>query len=226
MKERLKQIQSRIDKACKQCGRDFRDVNLLWVSKTKPIEMVLQAKKLGAIHFGENKVQEIVEKFDPAIPGTVVHMIGPLQSNKAKKVVLNAHWVHSISSIKLLQRLQTLCEQEGKTLKVLFQVNTSGEESKSGLPMEEAEDFLNALPEFPNLLYCGLMTIGINHDDPEKSREGFRYLKSLQSHFYQKNNLFNHFKELSMGMSNDLEVAIEEGSTMIRVGTALFGSRL
>lgn len=225
LKQNEIKILERIKKACLNSQRDENTVKLIWVSKTKPIESVEEAYALGAKDFGENKVQESIEKFSVSRPDAVLHLIGPLQSNKMRKIVKIAKWVHTISSYKNLERLNRICEEEKVKLNILFQVNTSGEDTKSGIDLVEAEQFLEKLPKYANLLYCGLMTIGVNTGVAEDSREGFAFLRNLRNKFLKKDERFENFTELSMGMTGDLEIAIEEGATMIRIGTALFGAR-
>ena len=209
-------VQARIAAACAKCGRDPSEVRLLWVSKTKPVEAVRAAYAAGARDFGENRVQELVEKFSDPLPGVVRHLIGPLQSNKARKAAACADVIHSVASLDLVRRLDALAGEGNRTLRLLFQVNCSG---------EEVEPFLRALPETPRLLYSGLMTIGPNTGNPEDARLPFRRLRSWRDAFFGTDGRFARFSELSMGMSEDLEVAIEEGATWVRVGTALFGAR-
>jgi hypothetical protein len=218
-------VRERIARACARAGRDPASVALVWVSKTKPAEAVRAAYGAGARDFGENRVQELVEKFSDPLPGVVRHLIGPLQSNKARKAVRCADVIHSVASLDLVRRLGQLAEEENRTLRLLFQVNCSGEGTKSGLAPEEVEPFLRTLPETPRLLYSGLMTIGPNTGNPEDARLPFRRLRSWRDAFFGTDGRFARFSELSMGMSEDLEVAIEEGATWVRVGTALFGAR-
>jgi hypothetical protein len=224
MKTNFLNISKRIVSACQKSNRDSQTIKLIWVSKTKPISQVNEAYGLGARDFGENKIQEIVEKFSVPEKGVEVHAIGPIQSNKLRKAAALTHWIHTITSVKQINKLEKFADEFEKPLKILFQVNTSGEESKSGIQPEQLRDFLSALPT-STLLYSGLMTIGVTSGNPEDSRKGFLFLKEIRDEFYQKDSRFTNFSELSMGMSGDMEVAIEEGSTMIRVGSALFGAR-
>jgi pyridoxal phosphate enzyme (YggS family) len=222
------------------------------VSKFHPAEAVENAISLGATDFGENRVQEAELKFSAprkALNGERVrcHVIGPVQSNKLKKAAIVADCIHSIASIEAVEKLERVCAalpgengagaSQGKILDILFQVNAGEEETKSGLDVHEAETFLADLEKragaasdgksenFPHLRFRGLMTIGKNTGVAEDSRECFAFLRTLQQKFLAKGGAFAHFDQLSMGMTGDLEVAIEEGSTMIRVGTALFGER-
>ena len=249
MREHLATLEARIAEACKIAGRSRESVKLVWVSKFHPAEAVENAISLGATDFGENRVQEAELKFSApriAKDGSRVrcHVIGPVQSNKLKKAAIVADCIHSIASIEAVEKLERVCAAlpgengAGKTLDILFQVNAGEEETKSGLDVHEAEAFLNGLAEkagvatedgksenFPHLRFRGLMTIGKNTGVAEDSRECFAFLRGLRDKFLARGGAFAHFDQLSMGMTGDLEVAIEEGSTMIRVGTALFGER-
>lgn len=245
MREHLAALEARITEACKIAGRSRDAVKLVWVSKFHPAEAVENAIALGATDFGENRVQEAELKFSTprtALDGSRVrcHVIGPVQSNKLKKAAIVADCIHSIANIEAVEKLEKVCaalpaassaeSSQGKILDILFQVNAGEEETKSGLDVHEAEAFLESLETrgenaFLHLRFRGLMTIGKNTGVAEDSRECFAFLRNLQQKFLAKGGVFAKFDQLSMGMTGDLEVAIEEGSTMIRVGTALFGER-
>ncbi|WP_405339645.1 YggS family pyridoxal phosphate-dependent enzyme [Fibrobacter sp.] len=235
MREHLAALEARITEACKVAGRSRDSVKLVWVSKFHPAEAVANAIALGATDFGENRVQEAELKFSQPLTakdGSRVrcHVIGPVQSNKLKKAAIVADCIHSIASIEAVEKLEKVCAAQDKVLEILFQINAGEEETKSGLDVHEAENFLNDLESrganaFPHLRFRGLMTIGKNTGVAEDSRECFAFLRNLQQKFLAKGGAFVNFDQLSMGMTGDLEVAIEEGSTMIRVGTALFGER-
>ncbi len=225
LRENYAEISDKIDQSCTNSNRKREDVRLIWVSKRKGIEMVHAAAELGAIDFGENRIQEAIEKFSEPIPNASLHIIGPIQKNKMRKAVAVAEWIHTLSSLEDLDRLNRICEEEGKIMKVLFQINTSEETTKCGIHHQDAESFLKSIPVHPNLLYCGLMTIGKNTGNPEDSREEFQFLTRLRNTFKNSDERFTHFTELSMGMTQDMDIAIAEGATMIRIGTALFGTR-
>ena len=226
MIEKRDKVLARMANACAVAGRSLDSVQLVWVSKTQPIAAVDLACRAGALVFGENRVQEAIEKFTLQRPGVRCHIIGPVQSNKLRKAVAVAHCIETVSTLEQVQRLQALCSEMGKTLNIYFQVNTSLEDSKSGLAMESCADFLEQLPFHSHVVYKGLMTIGKNTGNPEDSRAGFAWLRRLRDAFYRPQDpRFSHFTELSMGMTDDLEVAIEEGSTQVRIGSALFGAR-
>jgi len=201
-------------------------VRLVWVSKTQPVSAVEEAIALGATEFGENRVQEALEKFLPQREGIVCRIIGPVQKNKLRKAVQVAQAIDSVADLETVLKLEALCEEANKNLEILFQINASEEVTKSGLSMQAAFDFLNALPQPQRLVYKGLMTIGKNTGNPEDSRTCFAFLKNLRDKIFNSQAKFANFTELSMGMTDDLEVAISEGSTMVRVGTALFGKRV
>ncbi|MCL2100281.1 MAG: YggS family pyridoxal phosphate-dependent enzyme [Fibromonadales bacterium] len=226
MEKNKQKILARIEKACKACGRSSSDVRLVWVSKTQPVSAVESAIAAGARDFGENRVQEALEKFLPQREGIVCRIIGPVQKNKLRKAVLAAQAIDTIADLESVQKLEALCKEANKNLEILFQVNASEEATKSGLSMAEAFDFLNNLPEPERLVYKGLMTIGKNTGNPEDSRACFAFLRNLRNKLFNSSAKFSNFTELSMGMTNDLEVAISEGATMVRVGTALFGARV
>jgi pyridoxal phosphate enzyme (YggS family) len=225
LEKNKQQLLERIAKSCEACDRSPADVRLVWVSKMHPVSAVEKAIALGAREFGENRVQEALEKFLPQRDGIACRIIGPVQKNKLRKAVQVAQAIDSIADLESVQKLETLCEEANKNLEILFQVNTSEEVTKSGLSMQGAFDFLKDLPEPKRLVYKGLMTIGKNTGNPEDSRTCFAFLRNLRDKIFNSQAKFANFTELSMGMTDDLEVAISEGSTMLRVGTALFGSR-
>ena len=225
MKSHLEILETRIKNACQKANRKRDEIKLIWVSKFHPTEAVENAITLGAKDFGENRVQEAEQKFSVKRPGIKCHIIGPVQSNKLKKAAIVADYIHSIANTEALEKLEHISAGQNKILNILFQINAGEEETKSGVDVSGAEDFLNSLKEYPHLNYKGLMTIGKNTGCAEDSRNCFAFLKNLQQKFYNRDSRFKNFTELSMGMTLDLEVAIEEGATMLRVGTALFGER-
>ena len=218
-------VLARIEAACKVAGRPQGAARLIWVSKTRPVEDVEAAIAAGAYEFGENRVQEALEKFLPERAGICCHIIGPIQSNKLRKAVQVAHCIDSVSSLAEVLKLDALCSESQRPVDILFQVNTSLEDTKSGLAMESCADFLATLPLCRFVNYRGLMTIGKNTGNPEDSRAGFAWLRELRDRFAGRDERFAQFSELSMGMTDDLEVAIAEGASQVRIGTALFGAR-
>jgi len=218
--ERLEQVEQRIADACAKAGRPRDSVRLLAVSKTKPPEAVREAAGCGLRLFGENKVQEAQAKIPHCPSGLEWHLIGHLQSNKAKVAAHLFQMIHSVDSLKLLQALDAHAET---TLPVLLQVNVSGEASKSGMKLGEVAGVIEAANQMSKIEVHGLMTIPPFTPDPEKARIHFAALRELRDRLQQETG--TPLPELSMGMSHDLEVAIEEGSTWVRIGTDLFGSR-
>lgn len=216
-------IHHRIKTACTNCGRDSQEVKLLLATKTVSAENIKIALESGETLIGENKVQELKEKFDvlKSVPHQT-HFIGHLQTNKIKEVIKYVQCIQTVDRIELAEKLQRRLEFEDKTIDVFLQVNTSYEESKFGIAPEKAVEFALQVKNLDRLNIKGLMTIGLFSAETEKVRKCFRLLKSLQTKILDKGISAN---ELSMGMSGDLEPAIEEGSTIIRVGTAVFGKR-
>ena len=218
--ERLEEVERRIAAACEKAGRPRDSVTLLAVSKTKPPEAVREAAECGLRLFGENKVQEAQSKVSMCPSGLEWHLIGHLQTNKAKVAANLFQMIHSVDSLKLLQALDA---SAGTTLPVLLQVNVSGEASKSGMKPDEVADIINAANQMQKVEVHGLMTIPPFSPDPEKTREHFTALRELRDRLEEETG--TPLPELSMGMSHDLEVAIEEGSSWVRIGTDLFGGR-
>jgi len=227
IQQNIEQVTKQMRTAEHKCGREPSSVQLLAVSKTKPIEAIEAAIEAGQKAFGENYVQEGVEKaqyftknFNNA--GLEWHFIGPIQSNKTKPIAENFQWIHSIDRGKIAQRLNDQRPKELPPLQVLIQVNTSGEESKSGI--NEAEVFLLAelIYSLPNLTLRGLMSIPANVTNYESQLNAFTQLAVIQQKLADK---YAEIDTLSMGMSGDMEAAVQAGSTMVRIGTAIFGAR-
>ena len=215
--------------AAKRIGRDPDDVALMAVCKTFPAEAIAEAYAAGQRLFGENRVQEFGEKF-PTVRGLAnarFHMIGHLQSNKTAKAAEIFQAVDSIDSAKLAQRLNDAAEKLGKTLEVLVEINVGGEEAKSGLTPDSPgiEAILSQAPQWTNLRVRGLMTVPPFTEDPAGARPYFRKLRDLRDRLVACNFAGVSLDTISMGMSHDFEVAIEEGSTCVRIGSALFGER-
>jgi len=218
--QRLNRIEQRMTLACKTAGRDRKSVRLLAVSKTRPPEAVREAVDCGLRLFGENRVQEAQSKIPMSPSGLEWHLIGHLQTNKAKVAARLFQMIHSVDSLKLLQALES---HAGTTLPVLLQVNVSGEASKFGMEPSEVAGVIEAANQMQKCEVHGLMTIPPFSPDPEKTRVHFVALRELRDRLQEETG--TPLPELSMGMSHDLEVAIEEGSTWVRIGTALFGAR-
>jgi pyridoxal phosphate enzyme (YggS family) len=227
--DQLALIRDRISSAARSAGRNPDDIALMAVCKTFPAEAIVEAYAAGQRLFGENRVQEFAEKF-PAVrtlPDAHFHMIGHLQSNKAAKAVEIFHAVDSIDSAKLAQRLNDAAQKLNKTLDALIEINVGGEEAKSGLAPDspEIEAILSQAPEWKHFKIRGLMTVPPFTDDPEGARAYFRELRELRDRLAARNYSNVALDVLSIGMSHDFEVAIEEGSTCVRIGTAIFGER-
>lgn len=223
--ENLRIVEEKIQNACKRSGRKREDVTLIAVSKTKPAAMIQEAYDAGIRVFGENKVQELTEKYDELPSDIQWHMIGHLQRNKVKYIVDKAALIHSVDSLRLLETIDREAAKKQMTAKVLLEVNMAKEDTKFGLMPEEVMEFIDKVTEFKNVSVEGLMTIAPNTDDPEKNRQFFSALRKLSVDIADKNIDNIHMGVLSMGMTNDYEVAIEEGATMVRVGTGIFGKR-
>ncbi len=228
--ERLDAVQERIVRACQRVGRRPEDVTLIAVSKTFPVEVVAAAVEAGVRHFGENKVQELTAK-EAVLPGVyrggdvTWHMIGHLQRNKARDVVRTADWFHALDSRRLAEELDKRARNEGRVLPCYVQVNVSGEASKFGIDPAHLTAFLDELAPFEHLSVRGLMTLAEPTDDPEEVRPQFRLLRTLAEGYDASANPRVDLTDLSMGMSGDFDVAIEEGATHVRIGSALFGPR-
>lgn len=224
--DRLAAVERRIRTACDRAGRERSAVTLVAVSKTRPPEAIIEAARAGVTDVGENRVQEAVGK-KPLVsgPGLTWHLVGHLQKNKAKKAVELFDVIESVDSVRLAAGLQRHCEQAGRKLPVLAEVNTSGEASKYGVSPADVPELLRELVRFDRLELRGLMTIGPGRaaDDPEASRACFRELRGLNER--ARRDLGLPLPALSMGMSSDFAVGIEEGATIIRIGTAIFGPR-
>ncbi len=223
---RLEKVNERIRAAALACGRDPETVKLIAVSKTVPADRVLAAIQAGVTDLGENYVQEAAEKIETLSKETVSwHFIGHLQSNKAKYAVKLFDLIHSVDSVKLAKELDKRSGNVGKVQNILVQVNISGEKTKSGVETDLAIEIVREIASLNNLSVCGLMTMPPYFNAPEKVRPYFRALKALQEIILKKCIPNVSMAELSMGMSGDFETAIQEGATLVRVGTAIFGQK-
>ncbi len=225
IKENLSEVRENIRKACKKAGRNAEDVTLIAVSKTKPLSMLEEAYEAGARDFGENKVQEIVEKCPTMPEDARFHMIGHLQRNKVKQVLPHAVLIHSVDSLRLAEQIDQEAQKLGITAKILLEVNVAKEESKFGIMPEAVFEMVEQIAAFSHLKIEGLMTIAPFVEDPEENRPVFRKLYQLSVDIKKKNIDNVDMSVLSMGMTGDYQVAVEEGATMIRVGTGIFGAR-
>lgn len=220
--DKLAEVKHRIAQAAQRAGRDSGAITLIGVTKTAGREAVEEAFRNGLRDFGENRIPDAEAKFSsPPYPANAarLHLIGHLQTNKAKRAVALADLIHSVDSVKLAQVLSRHAAELGKTLPVLLEVNVAGEESKHGLSPAELPETLAQVVELPNLEWRGLMTVAPYFEDPAQTRPVFAALREL---FERHNPGLPGWRDLSMGMTNDFEVAIEEGATLIRVGRAIF----
>ncbi|MBP9095970.1 MAG: YggS family pyridoxal phosphate-dependent enzyme [Ignavibacteria bacterium] len=225
--ENLKLLKNDIFEVCKRVGRNVDEIKLIAVSKTFPVEDILTVFNAGQIDFGENKPQEMKEKYDELQKGLNTknirwHMIGHLQTNKVKYIADYVYLIHSVDSEKLAEEIQRQAEKRNKVLDILVQVNTSDEMQKSGVDPDKTENLCRYVSGLSNVRLCGLMTIGKFTDDKNIIRGNFKDLKNL---YDELKTSFPDFKYLSMGMTSDYEIAIEEGANLLRIGSAIFGKR-
>ncbi|MGL5677129.1 MAG: YggS family pyridoxal phosphate-dependent enzyme [Cellulosilyticaceae bacterium] len=225
MKVQLDIIKERMNEAALQVGRKLEDLTLIAVSKTYPVEAIEEAVACGIVDFGENKVQELTGKIEALTHDVKWHLIGHLQTNKVKYIIGKVALIHSVDSIKLAAEIEKQSAKAGVVTPILIQINIAEEDSKFGFKLEEAEAVVREIATYNHVKVEGFMTIAPYVDDAEKNRHIFKKLYQLSVDM-EKQNIDNISTQvLSMGMSNDFEVAIQEGATMIRIGTALFGER-
>jgi len=225
--DNIKEIRDRMLRACQKCGRNAGEVRLLLATKTVPPSGIIEAFNVGETLIGENKVQELVAKAEELRPFKhESHFIGHLQSNKIKDVLKYADCVQSVDRFDLAEKLEKKLIVENRKLDIFIQVNTSKEESKFGCTVDEAIPLIEKVSEFPHLNIKGLMTIGLFSDDPNLTRPCFKTLYEIGKKAESLGCLKVKTLELSMGMSGDFEMAIEEGATIVRVGTSIFGKRV
>ena len=223
--ENFKIVIDRIAAAAKRAGRDPSDVRLVVVTKTVTIGNIQEVVSAGAQVLGENRVQEAKEKIELVGPIAAWHLIGRLQTNKAKYAVKLFDLIHSVDTLDLAQEIDRQAAKIGKIQDVLIEVNIAGEAQKAGVGMQDAASLVREAAKLTHLSIKGLMTVPPYSDNPEDSRSHFKKLKELTSLLYRENIPGVSMAELSMGMSGDFEVAVEEGATIVRVGTAVFGKR-
>ena len=223
--ENLQQVNANIEKACAAVSRDPGEVTLVAVSKTKPVSMLQEAYDAGACVFGENKVQEIMDKYDQLPSDIQWHMIGHLQRNKVKYIAGKVALIHSVDSLRLAKTISEEAVKHNCEIPILIEVNVAGEESKFGVSVEETLPLIEEIAKLPAIHVEGLMTIAPYVEDPEENRPVFRKLKELSVDIAAKNINNVRMAILSMGMTGDYEVAVEEGATLVRVGTGVFGER-
>ncbi len=226
LKENYANVLKNVHNACERAGRKTDDVTLIAVSKTKPVEMLQEIYDCGCRDFGENKVQEIMDKYEKLPNDIRWHMIGHLQTNKVKYIVDKVYMIHSVDSIKLAKEISKEAVKKNVAVKVLLEVNVAKEETKFGLLTEEVLDFYKEVIDLPGLKVCGLMTIAPYVENSEENRQHFVKLKQLMVDIESEKTDNISVGELSMGMTGDYEVAVEEGATLVRVGTGIFGHRV
>lgn len=225
LKENYDQVAKKVEEACMRAGRNKEEVTIIAVSKTKPLANVVELQSHGVMDFGENKVQELCSKYEEIEKPVKWHLIGHLQTNKVKYIVDKVELIHSVESLKLAKQISKEAVKKDVTVPVLIQVNVANEDTKFGLETEEVVALVEEAAKLPNIKIKGLMTIAPFVDDPEDNRIYFRELKQLFIDIKEKNIDNVDMEILSMGMTGDYEVAIEEGATMVRVGTGIFGAR-
>ena len=225
--ENVENVRKRIQEVCFRCGRKPEDVLLLCVSKTFGIDRIRDAVDAGLLDFGENYAQEFLEKRSQINDDRVRwHFIGHLQSNKVKYIAEHVHLIHSVDDERLAEEIQKRAEKTGRALDVLVEVHTTDEATKYGVPPERAMDLVKRISELHRVRVQGLMTMGPFSDVPNDSRPSFQQLVALRDRILAEGIEHVSMRHLSMGMSHDFEVAIEEGSTIVRIGTAVFGERV
>lgn len=224
IQENLSSVQSQISDAAKSAGRHPDDVKLLAVSKTKPMELIHEVFQAGQIDFGENRPQELKEKH-PQLPEAHWHMIGHLQRNKVKFLAPFVHLIHSVDSERLLSSINKEAEKCGRVIDCLLQLNISEEDAKSGLDETSTKELLERIDEYPHVQIKGLMGMAALTADDTLIHKQFRRLRLAKEMLAEVQHPRIHMQELSMGMSGDFEIAIQEGATMVRIGSAIFGTR-
>ncbi|MBI1930251.1 YggS family pyridoxal phosphate-dependent enzyme [Candidatus Poribacteria bacterium] len=225
MRENFLQVQNRIAAAAERSGRHPSSVRVVAVSKTKPVSLILEAIAAGVTDIGENRVQEAESKYDQIERPVKWHLVGHLQTNKVKSALRMFDLIHSVDSLRLLAEIDRRSAQVNRQTEVLIQVNTSAEPSKYGIEPDEALAFIESALDYSHVRIKGLMTIGAFLPDPEAVRPSFVLLRQLKEKFMAQQFPGIDLEYLSMGMTNDFEVAIEEGANLVRIGTAIFGHR-
>ena len=226
IKDNIKQVEERIQAACDRSGRKREDVTLIAVSKTKPVSAIYEVMETGIIDYGENKVQELTDKIETISEPLNWHMIGHLQRNKVKYIVDKVKLIHSVDSLRLAEQINQEAMKKNVDVDILIEVNIADETSKFGLNTEEVIDLIKKVSTLQNVHIKGLMTVAPFTDNPEENRPYFRNLKQLAVDINCKNIDNVTMSVLSMGMTGDYEIAIEEGATMVRVGTGILGERI
>ncbi|MDE5931776.1 MAG: YggS family pyridoxal phosphate-dependent enzyme [Lachnospiraceae bacterium] len=225
IRENIEHVRENIRAACEKSGRKAEEVTLIAVSKTKPLPMLQDAYACGCRDFGENKVQELVEKWEQMPKDIRWHMIGHLQRNKVKYIVDKVYMIHSVDSLRLAGEISKEAGKKGVTVSILIEINVAEEETKFGTTCEEACQLVEEIAKLPNLMIKGLMTIAPYVENAEENKQYFEKLRQIYVDINRKNIDNVYMTELSMGMTGDYEAAIAEGATYVRVGTGIFGNR-
>ncbi len=225
IKENLDNVLARIKVAAEKSGRKAEDIKLIAVTKTVDVERIKSAYQYGILDMGENRVQELLEKYDKLATECRWHLIGHLQTNKVKYIIDKVDMIHSVDSIQLAKEIDARAAKFGIKMNILMQVNVSGEQSKFGISPQEVNDFIKIISEYGNISLRGLMTIAPYAENTEAIRDVFKKLYGIYIDIKQKKLDNVTMDYLSMGMSNDFEVAIEEGANIVRIGTDIFGKR-
>lgn len=225
IRDNLNHVQKNISQACRTAGRAEDEVTLIAVSKTKPVSMLMEAYECGCRHFGENKVQELVSKYEVMPKDIHWHMIGHLQRNKVKYIIDKVSLIHSVDSVRLAEEISREASKRGIEVSVLIEVNAAGEESKFGVSVRDTLPLVEEIAALPGIHIKGLMTIAPYVENSEENRPYFEIMKQLAVDISRKNIDNVSMNVLSMGMTGDYITAVEEGSTLVRVGTGIFGER-
>ena len=225
IRENMRAVEDRIAAACQEAGRKPEDVTLIAVSKTKPVEMLREAYECGCRDFGENKVQELLDKYEVMPRDIRWHMIGHLQRNKVKYIVDKVYLIHSVDSLRLAEEISKEAGKKNVCVNILVEVNVANEETKFGTTCEDAKQLVQDIAKLPNICVKGLMTIAPFVDNAEKNRPFFSKLRKISVDIMGENIDNITMENLSMGMTGDYEVAVSEGATCVRVGTGIFGAR-
>lgn len=226
IKENIDKIMKRVEASAVRAGRDPKDITVIAVSKTVDASRAKEAVESGLVNLGENKVQELVSKYEALHDmGIKWHMIGHLQKNKVKYIIDKAELIHSVEDIELANEINKRAAKNGLTANILIELNIAKEESKFGIDDENVYEFVKELEQFENIRVMGLMTVAPNSENPEDIRWVFKKMKEIFENIKSMDLKNTDMKYLSMGLTNDFEIAIEEGSNIVRIGTAIFGAR-
>lgn len=225
IKENIKAVEEQITAVCEESGRDRKDVTLIAVSKTKPVELLQEAYDCGCRDFGENKVQELMDKYEVLPKDIRWHMIGHLQRNKVKYIVDKVYMIHSVDSLRLAEEISKEAVKKNVEVQILIEVNVANEDTKFGTTCEEVLSLVKEIAKLPNILIKGLMTIAPYVEDEEENRRYFQKLKKISVDIMKENVDNVYMETLSMGMTGDYRTAVSEGATYVRVGTGIFGVR-